>query len=190
MKLIMETWRSFVKEQYESDPAVGPNFDIKTGEPLTEKGMEICAASKDCWHKHLFEKIYRQSSSPSEYQNLVDIAKAAAEKDGWYADGAGPWDYEWKDGKKMGRKMEPDAPIEKAEKVDPDDNNDGEVSPKALRRIADKVDQNVGSPPSAPASDDKTEKLARLSQISKDLKSGKIDDLQALAQIRALKGKS
>ena len=114
MKLIMETWRRFVREAAEerdqSPLMKTPNFDIKTQEPLTDKGMELCAGRQDCFEKHLIDKIYL-SGKEEEYSNLIDIAKAAAERDKWFTGRNAPWDYRWENGLVQGYKDEDDSEL-------------------------------------------------------------------------------
>jgi hypothetical protein len=199
MKLIMEGWRTYVKEEGEKPD----NFDVKTGEPITPRGMEICASQIDCFHNHLVDKIYK-AGKEEEFSAIIDIAKAAAEKEGWYPGRHGsyaPWEYEWSNGQaqelkdKRAREAEAvikdiEAKYDNPDSVDPDANDDGQLSPDALRRIADKVEAGAEEKEEQPAPTmSKIDKLEALKKIDAAMKSGEISDLEALKRMKALKGK-
>ena len=170
-----------------------PNFDTVTQEPLTDKGMEICASRQECFEKHLIDKIFR-AGKEKELSNLVDIAKAAAKKDNWYkGNRSAPWFYKWEGGLTQGFKDEfagSKPAADNPDSVDPDANNDGQLSPDALRRIADKVEAGAEEKEELPAPTmSKIDKLEALKKIDAEMKSGEIDDLEALRRMKALKGK-
>ena len=186
-----KSWQAQNTADFEAEDK--PNFDTKTGEPLTPRGMQLCAGNQECFEKHLIDKIFR-AGKEDELSNLVDIAKAAAERDNWYkGERSAPWAYKWEDGLTQGFKDEFSSSkpaAENPDSVDPDANDDGQLSPDALRRIADKVEAGAEEKEEQPAPTmSKIDKLEALKKIDAEMKSGEIDDLEALRRMKALKGK-
>ena len=153
---------------------------------------------------HKYQTYDFVSGKEDEFSAIIDIAKATAEKEGWYPGRHGswaPWDYEWSNGQaqelKDKRAREAEAVIKDIEakhdnpdSVDPDANDDGQLSPDALRRIADKVEAGAEEKEEQPAPTmSKIDKLEALKKIDAEMKSGEIDDLEALRRMKALKGK-
>tara|TARA_Y100000310_G_scaffold315619_1_gene366387 strand:+ start:238 stop:687 length:450 start_codon:yes stop_codon:yes gene_type:complete len=69
MKITKQQLTKIIKEEYRAVLTEAGNFDKKTGEPLTDKGKELCAKNAECaeqWLKGKDKGAEKDSSSPAE----------------------------------------------------------------------------------------------------------------------------